>query len=107
MPLVRFSHDVMTLLIVVYGIECLFVCCTLIEIVNQRAIHASVGECWGKNTCLTYTGINWDVVGDGANTPYSTLCIRIQPGYQVDESWGIPRRARILQVHLGSSSRTP
>ena len=28
----------------------------------------------------------------------TALCNRLQAGYQVDELWGIPRRARILQI---------
>ena len=34
---------------------------------------------------LTYTNINLGIVSDGAITPYSTLCTRIQAGYEVDE----------------------
>ena len=41
--------------------------------------------CWGKNVSLTYTSVKWKVVRDGATTPYSTLCTKIQAGYQVDE----------------------
>ena len=50
--------------------------------------HANVEECWSKNTTLTYTSINWEVVKDGAITPHSTFCTRIQAGYQVDELRG-------------------
>ena len=45
----------------------------------------SVEVCWGKNTSLTYASINWEVVRYGVITAYSTLCTRIQAGYQVDE----------------------
>ena len=35
---------------------------------RQYMVHASVEECWGKDTSLTYTSFNWKVVRDGAIT---------------------------------------
>ena len=51
-------------------------------------VHATVEECWVKNTSLTYPSINWEVVRHGAITLHSIFCTRIQAGYHVDEFWG-------------------
>ena len=48
-------------------------------------VHASVEDCSGKNKSLTYISVNLKVVSYGAITSYSTLCAKIQVGYQVDE----------------------
>ena len=71
-------------------------------------VHASVEDCWGENTSLTYTSVNWKVVRDGAITPYSTFCTRIQAGYQVEELWrysaeghSVHRVECLTEVHIG------
>ena len=75
---------------------------------SQYMVHTSDEECQGKNTSLSYQIINCAVVRDGAITHHSTLCSKMQAGYQVDEL-GIPRRARILQstTQLSESNALP
>ena len=76
-------------------------------------VHATV-ECWGKITSPTHPGINWEVVRNGDVTRHSTLFIRIQAEYQVDELWGytaegqnspeyisIHRVERRPEIHIG------
>ena len=43
------------------------------------------GKCWGKNTSLAHPFINLEVVRIDAITAHSTLCTRIQAGYQFVE----------------------
>ena len=40
----------------------------LLRHLSQYMVYASVEECWGENTHLTYTSVNWRVVRDGAIT---------------------------------------
>ena len=77
-------------------------------------VNANVAACWGKNTSLIYNSINWEIVRDGAITPYSTLCTRIQAPYKVGELWryfsegqdspeyiSVHRVERLAEIHIG------
>ena len=77
-------------------------------------VRASVEECCGKNSSLTYTSDNWKVVREGVITLYSTHCTSIQAGYQIDELRWYPaegqdfpeyisfqRAERLTEVHIG------
>ena len=76
-------------------------------------VHAGVEE-WVKNTSVTYTSVNWEVVGYGAIRPHRTFSTRMQAEYQVDELWGhfaegqdspnyisVHRVERFAEIHIG------
>ena len=70
--------------------------------------------CWGKNTTLTHPSISWKVVRNCVITTHSSLCTRIQAGYQFVELWGysaegqesseyisIHQIERLAEIHIG------
>ena len=62
-------------------------------------VYASVEEYWAKNTFLTYSSIDWEVVRDRATTQ-STFCTRIHARYQVDELWEYPAEGQDSLEHI-------